>query len=66
MVGKQGRVTGAIGPGLVGEVVLSVRGGSEAFYAYAAEPDAVIGVGEAVLVVEYQPPRTVVVATWNR
>ena len=66
MVGKQGRVTGAIGPGLVGEVVLSVRGGSEAFYAYAANPDEVIAVGEPVLVVEYQPPRTVVVAGWNR
>jgi hypothetical protein len=66
VVGKQGRVTGAIGPGLVGEVVLSVRGGSEAFYAYAAEPDAIIAVGEPVLVVEYLPPRTVVVTGWNR
>lgn len=66
MIGKQGRVTGTIGPGLVGEVVLPVRGGSEAFYAFAAEPDAVIEVGEPVLVVEYQPPRSVVVATWNR
>ena len=66
MVGKQGRVTGAIGPGLVGEVVLAVRGGSEAFYAYAANPGEVIAVGEPVLVVEYQPPRTVVVAGWNR
>jgi hypothetical protein len=66
VIGKQGRVTGTIGPGLVGEVVLSVRGGSEAFYAFAAEPGAVIEVGESVLVVEYQPPRSVVVATWNR
>jgi hypothetical protein len=66
VVGKQGRVTGTIGPGLVGEVIVNVRGGSEAFYAYAVDPAAVIGVGEPVLVVEYEPPRTVVVATWNR
>ena len=59
MVGKQGRVTGRIGPGLVGEVVLSVRGGSEAFYAHPAEPGMTIEVGEAVLVVEYDAPRTV-------
>jgi hypothetical protein len=66
VVGKQGRVTGTIGPGLVGEVVVQVRGGSEAFYAYSADPTAVIGVGEPVLVIEYEPPRTVVVATWTR
>lgn len=61
MVGKQGRVTGRIGPGLVGEVVLSVRGGSEAFYAYAAEPRTTVEVGVSVLVVEYAAPRTVYV-----
>jgi hypothetical protein len=61
VVGKQGRVTGRIGPGLVGEVVLSVRGGSEAFYAYPAEPGMTIDVGEAVPVVEYDAPRTVLV-----
>jgi len=61
VVGKQGRVTGRIGPGLVGEVVLAVRGGSEAFYAYPAKPGMTIDVGEAVLVVEYDAPRTVLV-----
>lgn len=66
MIGKQGRVTGRIGPGLVGEVLVSVRGGTEAFYAYAEDPAGVIDVNEPVLVVDYQPPRTVVVAAWRR
>ena len=66
MVGKQGRVTGRIGPGLVGEVVLSVRGGSEAFYAYASEPEATIEVNVPVLVVEYAAPRTVYVTSLIR
>lgn len=61
MIGKQGRVTGRIGPGLVGEVMISVRGGVEAFYAYPAEKDEEIVVGSIVLVVEYHPPRTVYV-----
>ena len=33
MIGSRGRVTGTIGPGLIGEVLLHVRGGTEAFYA---------------------------------
>lgn len=66
MVGKQGRVTGRIGPGLVGEVVLSVRGGSEAFYAYPAEPGVTIEAGASVLVVEYVAPRTVYVTSLTR
>jgi hypothetical protein len=66
VIGRQGRVTGRIGPGLVGEVVISVRGGSEAFYAYAAEPGTTIGVGELILVVEYDAPRTVIVTSLHR
>ncbi|MEV7008773.1 hypothetical protein [Streptosporangium sp. NPDC051022] len=62
MVGKQGRVTGRIGPGLVGEVLLEVRGGVEAFYAYPTVPEDVIPTGSVVIVVEYFPPRTVYVA----
>lgn len=61
VVGKTGRVTGKIGPGLVGEVMLPVRGGSEAFHAYADDGEATIGVGTRVLAVEYHPPRTVIV-----
>lgn len=66
MIGRQGRVTGRIGPGLVGEVVLAVRGGSEAFYGHAAEPGRTLEVGELVLVVEYDPPRTVYVTSLSR
>ncbi|MGW1196430.1 hypothetical protein ACWD4B_11340 [Streptomyces sp. NPDC002536] len=62
MVGELGRVTGAVGPGLVGEVMVRVRGGAEAFLAYPAEPDERIERGTVVLIVEYQPPRTVYVA----
>jgi hypothetical protein len=62
MVGKQGRVTGTIGPGLVGEVMLPVRGGVEAFYAYSSIPGEEFGLGDLVVVVEYHAPRTVYVA----
>jgi hypothetical protein len=62
VVGRQGRVTGKIGPGLVGEVMISIRGGVEAFYAHAVDPRDEIPVGSMVVVVEYSPPRTVYVA----
>jgi hypothetical protein len=61
MVGKMGRVTGAIGPRSLGEVMVPVRGGTEHFHAYAADPDDEIGKGVRVVVVEYHPPRTVIV-----
>jgi len=61
MVGKVGRVTGTISPGRLGEVMVPVRGGSEAFHAYAADPDDTIANGKRVVVVEYFAPRTVVV-----
>ncbi len=37
VIGKVGRVTGTIAPERVGEVMISIRGGSEAFNAYAAD-----------------------------
>ena len=61
MIGRQGRVTGRIAPGLVGEVMVEVRGGSEAFHAYAMTPGQEIAKGALVVVVEYQAPRTVYV-----
>ena len=61
MIGKMGRVTGTIAPGRLGEVMVPVRGGSEAFHAYASESDETIPPGTRVVVVEYFPPRTVVV-----
>jgi hypothetical protein len=62
MIGKVGRVTGTIAPGHIGEVMVSVRGGSEAFHAYAADSGTTITAGSRVVVVEYFPPRTVVVS----
>jgi hypothetical protein len=61
IVGKTGRVTGRVGPGRIGEVMIAVRGGTEAFHAYAAEGDDEMTTGSRVLVIEYLPPRTVVV-----
>ena len=61
MVGLRGKVTGRIGPGLVGEVMVGVRGGVEAFLAYPVNPDEAFEVGRLVTVVEYQAPRTVYV-----
>jgi hypothetical protein len=61
MVGRMGRVTGTIGPKRLGEVMIPVRGGTEHFHAYAAEPDDEIGKGVRIVVVEYHPPRTVIV-----
>ncbi|MBC3843254.1 hypothetical protein GXW82_32740 [Streptacidiphilus sp. 4-A2] len=62
MVGSTGRVTGTVGPGLVGEVLVPVRGGTEAFLAYPAVPGERIATGSIVVVQEYHPPRTVFVA----
>jgi len=60
VVGKIGRVTGTVKPGKAGEVMISVRGGSEAFLA-RCDGDTSIAVGSRVVVVEYHPPRTVIV-----
>ena len=59
VVGKTGRVTGKIAPGMLGEVVLPVRGGSEAFYAYAADRGEVIDPGTPIVVIDFEEPRTV-------
>ncbi|MFF8726569.1 hypothetical protein ACF073_08770 [Streptomyces sp. NPDC015171] len=61
MVGLMGRVTGTVGPGLVGEVMVRVRGGAEHFLAHPADGSARITTGTVVTVVEYLPPRTVYV-----
>jgi hypothetical protein len=62
MIGKVGRVTATVAPGLVGEVMIPVRGGSEAFHAYSTDTDETIRVGTRVVVVEYFVPRTVMVS----
>jgi len=62
VIGRTGRVTGRVAPGTVGEVTLQIRGGSEAFYAYASDPRAVIEKGVKVIVDDDQPPLTVFVS----
>ncbi|MEO6713538.1 MAG: hypothetical protein ABIM89_08940 [Mycobacteriales bacterium] len=62
MLGKVGRVTAAVAPGHVGEVMVAVRGGTEAFNAYANDASLTIPSGTRVVIVEYYPPRTVVVS----
>lgn len=61
MIGKVGRVTGTVAPDRIGEVMVPVRGGSEAFHAYATDTTTTIRTGTTVVVVEYFAPRTVVV-----
>ncbi|MFF4385242.1 MULTISPECIES: hypothetical protein [unclassified Streptomyces] len=61
MVGLTGRVTGTVGPGLVGEVIVRIRGGAEHFLAHPVAGTGRIAVGTVVTVVEYLPPRTVYV-----
>ena len=62
MIGRTGRVTGRVAPGAVGEVILQIRGGSEAFYAYASAEGTTIDQGVKVRVDDYQPPLTVFVS----
>jgi len=62
VIGRVGRVTGTIGPRRLGEVMVPIRGGSEAFHAYSTDPEETIRLGTRVVVVEYFPPRTVVVS----
>jgi hypothetical protein len=61
LTGKIGRVTGRIGPGTVGEVMLAYRGGISAFHAYPFDKVSVFPVGEKVLVIYLDPPQTVFV-----
>jgi hypothetical protein len=64
VVAKVGRVTGAIEPGSMGEVALPVRGGTETFFAYCMDPAEEIPAGTRVVVVDHEPPRTVIVSRY--
>jgi hypothetical protein len=61
LVGKIGRVTGSVAKGTVGEVMIPVGGGVEAFYAYPADETESFEPGTRVVVMDYEPPRTVTV-----
>ena len=58
LIGAIGHVTGKVGPGLVGEVTIEVRGGTDSYAAYGKD-DEVIEVGSRIVVVEEMPPRSV-------
>jgi membrane protein implicated in regulation of membrane protease activity len=63
LIGKVGRVIGTIEPGKLGEVMIGIRGGSESYYAYAADQGERIETGERVVVLDQDAaPRTVVVS----
>ena len=65
-IGCVGRVTssGAIRPDRTGEVMVAIRGGVEAFLARDADNGS-IEPYEEIVVVEYEPPRTVLVTRLN-
>jgi membrane protein implicated in regulation of membrane protease activity len=62
LIGKVGRVTGTIEPGKLGEVMIGIRGGSESYYAYAADQEERIETGTRVVVLEHDAARTVIVS----
>jgi hypothetical protein len=64
LIGKIGRLTGAIAPGEMGEVMLPIRGGTEAYYCYASDAGESIAEGARVVVLEHEPPRTVIVSRY--
>jgi len=57
-----GRVTGRVAPGVVGEVRIPYKGGTETFHAYAWDAGETIEVGTEIVVIERVGPRTVKVA----
>ena len=59
-VGCRGRVTstGGITPGRLGEVMVAIRGGVEAFLAKDVDGGTIDPYTE-IVVVDYEPPRTV-------
>jgi hypothetical protein len=62
-IGARGRVTssGGIRPGMTGEVLVHIRGGSEHFMARDADHGSIAPHTE-VVVVDYLPPRVVIVS----
>ena len=64
VIGKVGRLVGTIRPGRMGEVMIPIRGGSESFYAYSSDPAEEIPRGARVIVLDHDPPRTVVVSRY--
>lgn len=64
LIGKVGHVTGEICPGGMGDVMVPIRGGSESYYAYSADPEETIPKGSRVVVIDQQAPRTIIVSRY--
>ena len=64
VIAKVGRLTSSISPGGLGEVMLPIRGGSEVYFCYAADPAEEIPKGTRVVVIEQDQPRTVIVSRY--
>ena len=62
MIGKVGRICAEITPGRMGEVMVPIRGGTEAYFAYASDETEAIPKGARVIVLDHDPPRTVIVS----
>ncbi|WP_434619878.1 hypothetical protein [Arthrobacter sp. A5] len=61
LTGTIGRVTGRIGPGTIGEVMLPYLGGTMAFHAHPFNKTSGFAVDDEVLVIYFEPPQTVYV-----
>ena len=64
VIAKVGRLISGISPGGMGEVMLPIRGGSEVYFCYAADPSEEIPKGTRVVVIEHDQPRTVIVSRY--
>jgi membrane protein implicated in regulation of membrane protease activity len=62
LVGKVGRVIARIEPGKLGEVMIPIRGGTEAYFAYADDAADTIEKGTRIVVLEQDASRTVIVS----
>ncbi|HLN06247.1 MAG TPA: hypothetical protein VK217_08215 [Acidimicrobiales bacterium] len=62
-VGRVGRVSVPISPGVPGEVIIQIRGGSEAYTAYT-QTEEPLAVNTRIVVVEQLSSRTLLVTTY--
>ena len=65
LIGKSATVTGKVGPGMVGEVAVHIRGGSESYFARLADGTEVIEKGQQVVIVNAAAGRTVYVSAFG-
>jgi len=62
-VGRMGRVSVPIAPGVPGEVIIQIRGGSEAYTAYT-QTEEPLAVNTRIVVVEQLSSRTLLVTAY--